>query len=71
MIEERLLAACVRSANFYTPLIKRACIKAAHGREAAARHQLSEAIRHARDLLTELQGHQLTLGWGERDGEAA
>jgi hypothetical protein len=65
------LAACVRSASFHTPLIRSCTAKAANGPVKSARHQLSEAIRHTRALLFDLEKQQHELGWREREGSAA
>jgi hypothetical protein len=65
------LAACARAASFHTPLIRSRATKAANGPLKGARHELSEAIRHARALLFELERQQAELGWRERQGNLA
>jgi hypothetical protein len=65
------LAACVRSASFHTPLIRSCTTKAANGPQKGARHQLSEAIRHARTLLFDLEQQQSELGWRDREERTA
>lgn len=62
------LSACVREATFRLPLIRQSTAKAAHGPASSAPHQLSEAIRHTRDLLATLERQQSALGWNDEGG---
>jgi hypothetical protein len=57
----RILRKSLHSAATLTPLITVAATRAAYGSDQAARHHLGEALRHARQLVTELELQQLQL----------
>lgn len=67
------LSACVTAATRWTPLITRNVVQAAHtSRPIGDRERnLSEAIRCAELLVTELKLQQARLGWRDRTGDAA
>ena len=71
LIQQFSLSACLREVHFRQPLIKNAIAKAAYGPETDARYQLSEGIRHAKELLGTLEREQLSLGWRDDEGATA
>lgn len=71
MSSDRQLARCVRSATHRLPLIKRSAASAAYGPMRSAKYQLSEAVRHTRALLDDLQSAQTALGWRDQEREQA
>jgi hypothetical protein len=67
------LAACVRTATGYTPMIVRSCVRAAHSSKPLLwrRQQLENAIRHARSLLDELTTLKAALDGRHREDDVA
>lgn len=57
------VAHVVLAATTAAPRISSAIVKAARGPLALAPHQLAEAIRLAKQLVTDLEIAQLALGW--------
>uniref|UniRef100_E6VFJ0 Aldo/keto reductase n=1 Tax=Rhodopseudomonas palustris (strain DX-1) TaxID=652103 RepID=E6VFJ0_RHOPX len=57
------VAHVVLAATTAAPQISAAIVKAARGPSALAPYQLAEAIRLAKQLVTDLEIAQLALGW--------
>lgn len=60
---EIVRARMVLGATTAAPRISAAVVKAAHGPAALAPYQLAEAIRLAKQLVSDLEIAELALGW--------
>jgi hypothetical protein len=67
----RILRSSLYSVSSLTPLITICATRAAYGPEQTARHQLDEALRHARRLVEELELRQLQLDRHHRESAPA